>query len=173
MGESFITVVVIFLAATLMFVFPMMAVADRNDDLSQLSIQTATTEFVDGVRTTGSLTEEKYDKFVQTIASTGNAYEIDMEIQILDENTSKVSQAEKTKIGENTYYSIYTTQVEEKLEKNGGLTFKEGDIVSVSVKNTNLTISQSLKNFFYKVVGNDTYQIAAQHAGIVTVNGTN
>ncbi len=45
-------------------------------------------------------------------------------------------------------------------------------MVSVIAKNTNQTISQILKNFFYQLAGNDTYQIAAQHAGIVTVNGT-
>ena len=47
---------------------------------------------------------------------------------------------------------------------------KEGDIVSVTVKNTNKTISQLLRNFFYRVSGNDTYQISAQHGGIVMVN---
>ena len=49
---------------------------------------------------------------------------------------------------------------------------KEGDIFSASVKNTNTTMSQQLKNFLYKVSGNDTYTIAAEHAGIVTANGT-
>ena len=173
MGDSLITVVAIMLAAILMFVFPMMTIADRNDDISQLSIQTATTDFVNDIRTTGILTTDKYDKFVQTIGATGNSYEVSMEIQILDENTSKVSQAEMTKIGENTYYSLYTSQIEEKLNSNKKIALKEGDIISVSIKNTNQTISQSLKNFFYRVAGNDTYQIAAQYAGIVTVNGSN
>ncbi|MDO5556800.1 MAG: hypothetical protein Q4G05_00945 [Clostridia bacterium] len=171
MGESFITVMAIALAAVLMFVFPMMTIADRNDDISQLSIQTATTEFVNDIRTTGTLSEDKYDQFIQNIASTGNTYEVEMEIQILDENTSKVSQAEMTKIGENTYYSLYTSQINEKLAGDRKIALKEGDIISVSVKNTNETISQSLKNFFYKIAGNDTYQIAAKHSGIVTVNG--
>ena len=44
---------------------------------------------------------------------------------------------------------------------------KEGDIVIVSVKNTNQTIAQQLKNFFYKVVGKDTYTIASSHGGMV------
>ena len=61
----------------------------------------------------------------------------------------------------------------ETLNNNTAYKLKEGDIFSVKVKNTNTTISQQLKNAFYKVTGNDTYQIAAQHAGIVTVNGGN
>ena len=51
------------------------------------------------------------------------------------------------------------------------MALKEGDIISVKVKNTNNTIAQLLRNVFYRVVGNDTYQIAASHGGIVTVNG--
>ena len=52
------------------------------------------------------------------------------------------------------------------------VTSKEGDMFSTSVKNTNTTLSQQLKNFFYTVAGNDTYAIAAQHAGYVTANGS-
>ena len=47
MSDSLITIVAIFLAAILMFVFPLMSVAERGDDISQLSVQTATNEFVD------------------------------------------------------------------------------------------------------------------------------
>ena len=43
--------------------------------------------------------------------------------------------------------------------------------MSVKVKNTNQTLSQQLKNFFYTVTGNDTYTIAAEHAGIVKATG--
>ena len=47
MGDTLITVIAIFLAAILMFVFPLMALSERTDDMAQLSVQTATTEFVD------------------------------------------------------------------------------------------------------------------------------
>ena len=116
---------------------------------------------------------DDYDKYVQEISSTGNTYDVEMTAQILDENPGiKTTQAEITKIGENVYYNLYATQIEDRLKSNSTLKLKEGDIFSVSVKNTNTTISQSLKNFFYKIAGNDTYQVAAQHAGMVTVNGT-
>ena len=167
------TIIAIFLAAILMFVFPLMSMSDRTDDISQLLVETATTEFVDNVRSTGKLTLDDYDKYVQEISSTGNTYDVEMTAQILDENPGiKTTQAEITKIGENVYYNLYTTQIEDRLKSNSTLKLKEGDIFSVSVKNTNTTISQSLKNFFYKIAGNDTYQVAAQHAGMVTVNGT-
>lgn len=171
MGDTLITIVAIALAAVLMFVFPLMTMSDRTDDVSQLSVETATTEFVDDVRTTGRLTLDKYEKFVETISATGNVYDVEMEVKVLDENPGKkTTQAASDKIGENVYYSTYTSQILEKLNK-GTFSLKEGDIFSASVKNTNQTISQQLKNFFYTVSGNDTYTIAAEHAGIVTANG--
>lgn len=172
MGDSVITIIAIFLAAILMFIFPLMSLSERTDNIAELSVQTATSEFVDEVRTTGRLTQDNYYKFLNTINSTGNTFEIDMQLQQLDENPGKkVTQAEQTKIGENIYYSVYTTQIIEELKTKDTLYLKEGDIFSVKVKNTNKTISQSLRNFAYRISGNDVYQIAAEHGGIVTVNG--
>ena len=174
MGDTLITIVAIALAAILMFVFPLMTMSDRTDDVSQLSVETATTEFVDDVRTTGKLTLDKYEKFSQSIAATGNTYDIDMEVKVLDENPGKkAAQASVDRIGENVYYSEYTSQIMQELNDSTTNTkkLKEGDIFSTSVKNTNETISQQLKNFFYKVSGNDSYTIAAEHAGIVTATG--
>ena len=138
MGDSFVTIIAIFLAAILMFIFPLMSISERTDDVSQLSVQTATTEFVDKVRTTGKLTLDDYDKYMQTITSTGNSFEVSMQAQILDENPGvKTTQAETTKIGENVYYNLYTSQIESRLNDNTNrITFKEGDRFSVTVKNT-------------------------------------
>ena len=171
MGDTTITVIAIFLAAILMFVFPLMTLSDRSDDVSQLSVQTTTTEFVDNVKKTGKLTEENYGKFVEQISATGNTYDVELKVQILDENLGKkASTVAMDKIGENQYYTMYTTQVLDAMN-NKALTLKEGDRISVNVKNTNTTISQQLKNFLYKVTGNDSYQISAEASGLVTVNG--
>ena len=169
MSDTLITVVAIALAAVLMFVFPLMTMSDRTDDVSQLSVETATTEFVDDVRTTGKLSLDKYSKFVENIQATGNSYDVEMEVKTLDENPGKkTTQADATKIGENVYYSVYTSQILDTITGDNGkgktMVLKEGDIFSTSVK--------QLKNFFYSVTGNDTYTIAAEHAGIVTANGT-
>ena len=177
MGDTLITVIAIALAAVLMFVFPLMTMSDRTDDVSQLAVETATTEFVDDIRTTGKLTMDKYSQFVENISATGNSYEVEMQLQVLDENPGKkTTQAESTKIGENVYYTMYTSQILDTINPSSGVTktlaLKEGDIFSTSVKNTNTTMSQQLKNFFYSVTGNDTYTIAAEHGGIVTANGS-
>lgn len=173
MGDTLITIIAIFLAAILMFIFPLMSISERNDDISQLAVQTETVEFVDNIRTTGKITQSDYASYVQTLAATGNSYDIEIEVKILDENPGKKSaQTATDKVGENIYYSEYTEQIKKEIEsEKGKKILKEGDIISVSVKNTNTTIAQMLKNFFYSISGNDTYQIEAQHAGVVMTNG--
>ena len=172
MSDTLITVIAIALAAVLMFVFPLMTISDRTDDVSQLAVETATTDFVDEVRTTGKITPDKYSKFIENIGSTGNTYNVEMQVQVLDENPGKkTTQSQKDKIGENVYYSVYTSQIEDILNSNKNYNLKEGDLFSVNVKNTNQTLAQQLKNFFYTVVGNDTYTIAASHGGMVTATG--
>ena len=172
MSDTLITVIAIALAAVLMFVFPLMTMSDRTDDVSQLAVETTTTDFVDEVRTTGKITPDKYSKFIENIGSTGNTYNVEMQVQVLDENPGKkTTQSQKDKIGENVYYSVYTSQIEDILNSNKNYNLKEGDLFSVNVKNTNQTLAQQLKNFFYTVVGNDTYTIAASHGGMVTATG--
>ena len=100
-----------------------------------------------------------------------------MELKVLDENIGKKSAwTQGTVIGENVYYSMYTSQILDTISPTDGtkkvLALKEGDMFSTSVKNTNTTLSQQLKNFFYTVAGNDTYTIAAEHGGYVTANGS-
>lgn len=173
MGDSLITIIAIFLAAILMFVFPLMSLSERTDNISQLAVQTATTEFVDKAKTTGKITLDDYEKYLSTITATGNSFDVEMLVQQLDENPGvKTTQAERTKIGENLYYNKYTSQIEEELNRTSRIALKEGDIVSVTVKNTNKTIAQMLRSFFYMVSGNDSYEIKAQHSGVVAVNGS-
>lgn len=170
MGNSFMAVIAIGVIGVVMFVFPLLAVSQSSDDVSQLAVQSATTEFVDKVRSTGRMKLDDYDKFVQTI-NNPNTYDVALEIKVKDDNPGKkTAQTSYVKIGENTYYIMYTTQITDTLNDEGEIQLHEGDIVSVNVKNTNMTISQTLRNFFYQVSGNNTYQIGASHSGIVTVN---
>ena len=173
-GETLTTIVAIFLAAILIGIFPMMSIADRNDDISQLAVQTSVSDFVDTVRKTGKITKESYSALITNLHSTGNTFEVAMEAQILDENPSKktTQSGDGTKIGESIYYSIYTSQIERDIAKNGAFILKEGDKITVTATNTNNTIAQSFKNFFYGLAGNNNYSISAKQTGIVAVNGS-
>ena len=103
MGDSAVTIIAIFLAAILMFIFPLMTMADKSDDVSQLSIQDATTDFTNKIRTTGRIAQEDYDNFSLTLASTGNAYDVEITVQKLDQNPAKKESGATTTIGQNVY----------------------------------------------------------------------
>ena len=164
------TVIVIGITVVLMFVIPLMTMADKADDVAQLTVQSETAEFVDTIRTTGKITFDEYDKFVQTIVnSTGNTYDVNFEVKILDDNQSKKAvQVNRDKIGENYYYGVFDSQIKEKLENTGEYKLKEGDIVKVWAIITSPTFSQQIKNSLYSVVGNDTYLVVSQATGTVT-----
>ena len=172
MEDILISIIGISIAAILMFIFPLMTMSDRTDDISQLTVEIATNEFVDDIRQSGKITPDRYAQFVQNIGSTGNTYNIQLEVKILDKNPSRKVVESTQSTSENVYYSVYNSQIEEIiLNQDKDYYLKEGDIVTISVNNNNQTISQQLKNFFYKVVGEDTYSIASSHGGMVTATG--
>ena len=173
MNESLMTIIAIALAAILIFVFPLMTTSENTDKASQLAVKEATTEFVNKATTKGKIDKADYDMFVQTITATGNTYEVELSIQVKDTNLAKKkSLAQSDKTGENVYYTVFNSQIMPELNgANHAYYCKEGDIISVHVKNTNQTIAQQLKNFFYTVTNNSTYTIAAEYTGMVTANG--
>ena len=170
MGDSAMAVVAIFMAAILMFVFPLMTMADRKDDVVTLEIQTETENYVKEIATTGKTTQNAYDNYIQTLAATGNAYDVDITVQVLDENPAKKETSASKTIGENVYLTMHTTQVLEQIQSNN-FRLKEGDIITITVKNKNETIGMQLRNFLYRVTGNNSATITASVTKMVTTNG--
>ena len=168
MNDTLVTIIAIFLAAVLMFIFPLVTMSDRTDDVAKVSVQTATTNLVDKIRTTGVLYASDYDSFIQELTATGYNYDVEMQVKTQDSNLGKkVTQSMSTFIGETVGHSNYTSQMEQELDSEGKYVFKEGDMVSVKVKNSSTTLSQQLSG----QGSEDTYVISAEHSGIVTTNG--
>ena len=185
MEETTISIIGIMLAAILMFIVPLVTIADRNDDISQLTVQTLTADFVDKIIRIGQIRSQDYNEYISRLESSGNTYDVEIEVKILDENPSKMqSDNDKTTVGANSYYSIYTSQIEEQLRKNNAdiadpnkedtskVLLKEGDIVSVVAKNSSKTVSQALKGFYYTIKGEDLYIISSTCTATVAVNGS-
>lgn len=171
MGDSLSTIIAIFLAAVLMFVFPMAAIADRNDDTSQMYVKTTLDNFVNTVAAKGTLTKEDYEKLESQLEATNNNYDIQLTISVADVNPGKKS--DNQKIGDTTYYSVYTAQIVDTLYGTTTDTYylKEGDYITVSVKNINRTVSQMIKNALYGITGNESYVISAQAQSVVVTTG--
>ena len=183
MENTTISIIGIVVAAILMFIVPFVLIADRGDDIAQLSVSTLTAEFANKVIRSGVLTEEDYQNYLIGLATTGNTYQVDIEIQILDENTAKQTTiADPATIGENAYYSIFTSQIEDLLTKSdkeddgeynntGKIILKEGDGISVVAKNNSRTLSQSIKNIYYAVTGEEIHIILSTSSGTISMNG--
>ena len=174
MNDTVITIVAIFLGTILLFIFPLMSVSERSDDISQLTVQTATSEFATAVTTKGKISLTDYQKLISTLSATGNSYDVEMEVKILDENIGKKSAwTSGTVIGENSSYSIGTTSIVEEITQKGSYSLKEGDVFIVRVKNTNKTLAQTIRGAIYTVAGSDNYSVAAEASGMVQANGSN
>ena len=165
-------IVALLIAAALMLITPIVTLTERNDNAVQENVKVIVDEFVADIQNTGKLTMTKYQTLVERLNATGNVYDIELEVQHLDENPGKkTTQANYTKIGENVYYTQYTTQVLESLEQ-GSMLLEPGDNILVSVKNQNSTAAQSLNASFLGITNSDTYAISAEGAGMIYVKGT-
>lgn len=173
-GNTAVTLLAIFLAAVLMFFIPMMATAENQDKVTQLALQTAVEKFVTNVTTKGYISREDYDAFCSEIGATGNTYDIQIEVQHLDENPGKkyvITSGDL--IGENVRYSTFTSAILEELEETGDGKYelKTGDNVIVTVNNTSTTMAELFKNFVYKLSGKDSSKIGASTSAMVVKNG--
>lgn len=172
MEDTFTIIIAIFIGAVVIFIVPLISFADRNDVIAQEDIQTIVDEFVTDVTTTGIITMEKYENFENEILATGNMYDIQIEIQVLDENPSKkTTLAVQTKIGENVYYSYFKTQALEILEELGVIELKEGDIITAKVATISPTLYDSFRSTFLGTANDGTGTIKAQSSGMVIVVG--
>lgn len=177
MSDTLITIIAAFSAVTLMFIFPLMSVSERNDDIAQTAVQTATSEFVDKIAVSGSIKPSDYEEYEQRLLATGNTYDIEIEVQFLDENPGKKGTGATSQdlIGENVRYSVYTTKILDDMYNDDGssqnFVLKKGDNVIVTAKNTNKTLAQTLRSFFYKVTGQGTYQVGASSSSMVINTG--
>ncbi len=166
-SDTLTIVIAIGLTAIIMFVFPLMTMADRTDDISQMVVETEVTEFVNNIATVGQLTLDDYDKFVQDISSTGNAMTVEIQVDRSDPNGSKkTTQTNPSAIGTDEYTSEFTSQILRELDANNKIDLKEGDRILVKAYSKD-TLATSLNNWFYKLSGNDVYAISAQHAAVV------
>jgi len=176
------TIIALVLAGVLIFIVPLVTLTGRSDNVTQQKVELIVEEFVTEIMNTGKLTRAKYQDLESELDSTGNnSYSIEIEIKHLDENPGKkTAQANYTKIGENVYYSEFTTQVLKQIgiktdnqepSQSDTMILKQGDIIYVEVKNTNSTAAQTLKSSFIGFSNEDEYTIKASSSGMVTVNG--
>ena len=173
-GNSTTSVIIVLLVVVVLTAGMIITLETRVDNVSQQEAQKMVEDFVADVANTGTLTKSQYQTFQSQLnAKTGKNCDIELEAQILDENPGKkTAQANYTKIGENVYYSDYTTQVLQQLQNDSKkICLKQGDRIVVDVKNTNNTQAQTLKGSLLSFTNAGQYTISASSTGMINVNG--
>lgn len=172
MSSSFKTIIAIVVAAMVIAIFPLMAVSERANDQAQVVAESKISEFVNNAATTGSIKNSNYDNLVSSLGSTGNTYNVDMQVERMGENIGvKSAWIQGDVMGENSTYKIYSQSIEEDLVRTGVFSLNRGDKLTVSVKNTNKTLASNFRSFVYGIGGQRNYDILAEYTATVTKTG--
>ena len=168
MSDTLMTIIGIVAAVVLMFILPLVIMTDKNDEIAQTVVEVAVSDFVETITNQGEITEFDYSRLVQRISATGNAYDIQIEAQIIDDNPRRVTSTfDSSQTGDYKYYSVYTNTIMDKIEQDGAFELKKDDYIIVNVKNTNITLGTQFKNIFYRLTGKNTSTIGTSSAALV------
>ncbi len=115
LGDTAVMVVVIIVAAGVMFLLPMVLMADKVDDATILEVQEAINVLGEAITVKSKVTEEDLKSFTDAIGSVGVAIDYDMLIKIPDENPAKKQINELLTAGDTIYIDLTRTQIENNL----------------------------------------------------------
>ncbi len=114
-GDTAVMVIVIIIAAGVMFVVPMVLMADKIDDSTILQIQDAVNVLGEAITVKSEVTQADLENFAKITGSTGVAIDYDMTIKIPDDNPKKKEASEAKTAGDSIYIDLTRTQIENKL----------------------------------------------------------
>ena len=167
MQDTFMTVTAVIIVVVVMFVVPLMLTADQNDTVTQTTVDTIVSDFVNTSAKEGKISRENYDSFTQALYATGNVYNVEIEVQHFDDNPGKKGSNLEV-VGENIYYSVFTDEIEDKIRTDGAYNIKKGDYVLTKVENSNATMGTQVRNFVYRIIGRDTIAIESNKSALVS-----
>ena len=127
-ASTAVTIIGIFVAAMIMFVGPLMIMASKQDKAAMLEAEKVVKEAVAEWANKAVITQEDKDNLQLKLDAIGQAYGLEIEIRMLDENmVKKVEEALKNS---GVYITKYTANVDEELQ-SGPIYLNQGDIITV------------------------------------------
>lgn len=165
-SDSLWKILGILLAGILLYVTPLISAYEREDALIASYVDTETREFSEKIQEIGYLDKNMYMDFTSKLAATGNVY--DIELEHLSKNYEKESFLKQTDYTEDLYYNgTYEEDILDEINIGNKYKMKVGDFFFVTVKNKNLTKSQTIgkilgigfkgRGIFYKRGGTVRY----------------
>lgn len=147
--DSFGKIIAILISALLMFITPILYLAQKQDAISQNYVTMETKKLVDTIKNNGYLKESEYDIFLKKLFKTGNSYRI--EIEHGKETVYPVTDDDGTyqdDISVN-YLCVYEKDILDELYDTGIYYFHQGDYISVSITNQNKTFAARLMQIIF------------------------
>ncbi|WFB59579.1 hypothetical protein [Paenibacillus sp. BR1-192] len=141
----------VLIALLLLYLYPLSAAFDQQDDISELVALRATTSFVDAVRDKGGITPVMYNDFMAALAATGNSFAVEMEhgsktyVPVYEDPTRPETFRGTYEIHYDAYYNaqilpvLFPGNTLAKDDPSRRYRMRVGDSFSVTVRNTNRT----------------------------------
>jgi hypothetical protein len=138
--DSFGKIIAIWISVSMMIFLPLLLYSERQENLQQMYLLTQVSYFVDGVRNTGSITQDMYHTFQYELSYLGRLYECRLEhlhMTYQEENGVFVRQEEY----------IGTEYILGKLEEEGVYRMNQGDFFRVQITAASPSFADQLSYF--------------------------
>lgn len=173
MQDNIGIVIAMILIVTLIIIFPIYNLFERQDDMTYTLALKATTNFVDKVKNNGYIDQQMYDEYVIELSSTGISYDIELEAHrkklVEDGNKSKYFVQYKIDYNDDIFKEIENkASSSTALVKNGAYLLNNEDQIFVKLRNSNQTASQVVLNAI--IPTKDKNRIEVNYGGIIKNN---
>lgn len=172
MQDNLSIIITMIIFVTLVVIFPLYNLFERQDDMSYTLALKATTSFVDEIRNNGYIDQKGYNEFVAQLGNTGNSYDIELEAhrKILIEDVNNPGEfLEQYKIDYNqdilNVINTGTTNITGKVLKDNAYLLNEDDQIYVKLKNSNTTMAGAIFNAIIPTAKKD--RIVVNYGGVV------
>jgi hypothetical protein len=178
MMNSFLKVFAVIVAVLLLYVYPISAAFRQQDDVSELVAMRAIASFVDAVRDKGFVSPAMYTDFMNTLAATGNTFEVQMEhgskkyVPVYDDPTKPETFRGRYEVQVDAFYNaqilpvLFPNSAAGKDDPARRYKMHVGDTFAVTVKNTNRTAGTVLSDFLNGAIS-PSEKIFIPYGGVV------
>lgn len=180
MKDNLSIVILMIIFVMLIVFFPLYNYFERQDDMSYNLVLRETTTFVDKVLSNGYISNDTYQEFLDSLANTGNLYDVQLEAhkRIITSDTQNNAKGYKDYIEQyeidynDDILSIDPTKnnanLTNKQIKGGIYTLEVGDQFYVKLKNSSTTMAGAIFNAIIST--SSTERIVVNYGGIVKNN---
>ncbi len=180
MKDNLSIVILMIIFVMLIVFFPLYNYFERQDDMSYNLVLRETTTFVDKVLSNGYISNDTYQEFLDSLANTGNLYDVQLEAhkRVITSDTQNNAKGYKDYIEQyeidynDDILSIDPTKnnanLTNKQIKGGIYTLEVGDQFYVKLKNSSTTMAGAIFNAIIST--SSTERIVVNYGGIVKNN---